>query len=106
VNLEYIFDRIGSDWGLIKEWGTVLSPGEQQRIGVARLIYHKPSFAILDECTSSLDLKNEKLIYETINQSSITFLSVGHRDSIQRFHQNLLLLDGKKGWKLFERESK
>jgi vitamin B12/bleomycin/antimicrobial peptide transport system ATP-binding/permease protein len=41
-------------------------------------MYHKPTFAILDESTSSLDLDNEKLIYETIIKNSITFISIGH----------------------------
>jgi ABC-type uncharacterized transport system fused permease/ATPase subunit len=27
VNLGYIFERIGKDWNLVKEWGTVLSSG-------------------------------------------------------------------------------
>jgi ABC-type uncharacterized transport system fused permease/ATPase subunit len=42
-------------------------------------------------------------MYETIIQSSISIISVGHRDTIEKFHDNLLLLDGKKGWKFFEK---
>ena len=38
----------------VLDWGAELSLGEQQRLGFARLLYHKPAFAILDECTSGV----------------------------------------------------
>jgi ATP-binding cassette subfamily D (ALD) long-chain fatty acid import protein len=47
----YLVEREGG-WGTVKEWGEVLSLGEQQRLGMARLFFHRPRFAILDECTS------------------------------------------------------
>ena len=39
------------------DWGAELSLGEQQRLGFARLIYHQPAFAILDECTSGVTVR-------------------------------------------------
>jgi putative ATP-binding cassette transporter len=36
-------------------WGQRLSLGEQQRLGLARAILHKPDFLFLDEATASLD---------------------------------------------------
>ena len=40
IKLSYLPPREGG-WGTRKAWGTVLSLGEQQRMGMARLFYHK-----------------------------------------------------------------
>ena len=53
VDLEYLVDREEGLGGEVN-WGELLSLGEQQRLGMARLFYHKPKFAILDECTSGV----------------------------------------------------
>ncbi|MFM6357294.1 MAG: ATP-binding cassette domain-containing protein, partial [Planktothrix sp.] len=76
------------------------SLGEQQRLAFARLLINKPRYAILDEATSALDLKNEELLYQKLDETETTYISVGHRISLLRYHQHVLELMGDQKWRL------
>ena len=56
VDLEYLLERDGGPAAVV-DWGAQLSLGEQQRLGMARLFFHRPKFAILDECTSGVTVR-------------------------------------------------
>jgi ATP-binding cassette, subfamily D (ALD), peroxisomal long-chain fatty acid import protein len=47
VHLEYLPEREGG-WTTRKEWRDVLSGGEKQRMGLARVFWRKPRWAVLD----------------------------------------------------------
>jgi vitamin B12/bleomycin/antimicrobial peptide transport system ATP-binding/permease protein len=91
VNLPDLAQR-HSGFNSEQNWAEVLSLGEQQRLIFARLLINKPSYAILDEATSALDAKNEELLYQQLQASGMTFLSVGHRESLSNYHQSILEL--------------
>jgi putative ATP-binding cassette transporter len=74
--------------------------GEQQRLIFARLLLNKPSYAILDEATSALDPDNEKYLYQQLQDSGITFLSIGHRESLSNYHESILDLTADHTWSL------
>ena len=99
VNLPNLEQRHGG-FDAEQNWGEVLSLGEQQRLIFARLLLNKPSYAILDEATSALDPQNEKNLYEQLQLSGMTFLSVGHRESLSDYHRSILDLTATQNWSL------
>ena len=88
------------DLAEISDWSRVLSGGEQQRLGFARLLLHRPTLAVLDEATSALDLASEAQLYGDLVARGCTLISVGHRTSLRAFHQRELRFDGQGGWTL------
>ncbi|BAY45248.1 ABC transporter-related protein [Scytonema sp. HK-05] len=99
VNLQNLLTRIdGFDTEV--PWENILSLGEQQRLAFARLLITHPSFTILDEATSALDLNNEGNLYQQLQQTKTTFISVGHRESLFNYHQWVLELSQESSWQL------
>ncbi|KAK7518540.1 ABC transporter transmembrane region 2-domain-containing protein [Phyllosticta citriasiana] len=93
VEIESIVDRPGG-WDAEQEWADVLSIGLQQRVAMARLFYHAPKYAILDECTSSVTLEIERIMYDEAKRLGITLMTVSHRRSLWKYHSNILQFDG------------
>jgi vitamin B12/bleomycin/antimicrobial peptide transport system ATP-binding/permease protein len=103
VNLADLPDRLGG-FDADLDWAEILSLGEQQRLAFARLLLTQPRYAILDEATSALDLKNEQHLYEQLQSTKTTVVSVGHRLSLLKFHQQVLELLNDGNWRLISAE--
>lgn len=102
VHLEYLPDREGG-WNAYKEWKNVLSGGEKQRMGMARLMYHEPRYAFIDEGTSAVSSDVEGLLYEGAKAKGITLITISTRASLKKYHTFNLRLglgDDGSGWDL------
>ncbi|WP_445632643.1 ABC transporter ATP-binding protein/permease [Nostoc sp. DSM 114161] len=91
VNLSDLAERFGG-FEVEQDWSDLLSLGEQQRLAFARLLITKPKYAILDEATSALDINNEEHLYSLLVETGITFISVGHRPTLKKYHQVIVNL--------------
>ncbi|PIO68725.1 hypothetical protein TELCIR_09474 [Teladorsagia circumcincta] len=82
------------------EWQDTLSPGEQQRLSIARVLYHRPPFVFLDEATSSISVDAEAAVYTLLKEEGINYISTGHRKSLKEYHDWELHLKGETAWEL------
>ncbi|UGV25345.1 ABC transporter ATP-binding protein/permease [Rhodopseudomonas boonkerdii] len=75
-------------------WNRMLSLGEQQRLGVARALLHRPGYLFLDEATASLDEPSEAALYRLIETRlpDTTVVSIGHRGTLHAFHRRNVAL--------------
>jgi ABC-type uncharacterized transport system fused permease/ATPase subunit len=92
----------------ILDWDVALSPGQKQRMAFARLLYHRPKYAVLDECTNGISPDVERDLYKRCELLGISVFSISHKEDLKRFHNyELHYIHDKKGsyeWKPLEIE--
>jgi ATP-binding cassette subfamily C exporter for protease/lipase len=75
--------------------GAMLSGGQRQRIALARALYGKPAFVVLDEPNSSLDEQGDAALTRAISQYAArgtTFVVMTHRTSVLGVVNKMLVL--------------
>ena len=77
---------------LVGEIGSVLSGGQKQRVMLARALYRKPSFLVMDEGTANLDDRSERAILETLRTLRIGILAVSHSPALLACADRVLVL--------------
>ncbi|MDY0958860.1 ABC transporter ATP-binding protein/permease [Sphingomonas sp. CFBP8993] len=78
----------------LRMWQDELSPGEQQRVALARILLQRPTLLVLDEATSALDADNAAYFYQTVLAAmpDSTIVSVVHNDKLASYHTHRLQL--------------
>jgi membrane fusion protein, epimerase transport system len=81
---------------MIEPGSALLSPGQRQRIALARALYGDPRLLILDEPNSNLDGAGEVALGQTLKslRGKVTVVVVTHRTTLVQHIDKLLVLEG------------
>lgn len=99
TEVEAVLERVGLDDFLpMLDTGDrldkCLSLGQQQLVGFARLLLHRPAWVFLDEATSALDDASQQRVMSIFDEelSGAAVVSIGHRPGLEAFHSRILHL--------------
>jgi putative ATP-binding cassette transporter len=84
VGLEHLVPRLDET----APWDQQLSPHEQQRLAIARVLLEAPDWVFLDKATSALDEDMERRVYELLaaRLPHATIVTVAHRPEVAAYH--------------------
>ncbi|KAI0890737.1 P-loop containing nucleoside triphosphate hydrolase protein [Annulohypoxylon maeteangense] len=79
---------------LVGENGTKLSGGQRQRICIARAVIKRPKILILDEATSAIDVRGERIVQAALDKVSQgrTTITIAHRLSTIKKADTIVVL--------------
>lgn len=99
VGLSHLIPRLDEEE---RNWGQILSVGEQQRVAFARVLLLKPALLFMDEASSALDEACEARLYGLLRSRlpHMVLVSVGHRSTLTPFHSHRLAWQSEGDWQL------
>lgn len=105
--IEHLLESAYSlDTELDAAWYGALSPGEKQRLSWARLLYHRPCLAFLDEATAAVGPEATAKLHRECKERDITVVAVGYQRSVEGWEPELVLeIKGNNGyWDVVHKE--
>ena len=92
ADVERMPDGLDTDIG---RKGTLVSGGQKQRIAIARALAGRPDLLLLDDCTASLDARNEDRFWAELRKETpdTTVFLVSHRLATIRRADRIVVLD-------------
>ncbi|RAL07161.1 ABC transporter ATP-binding protein [Aspergillus homomorphus CBS 101889] len=81
---------------MVGENGTKLSGGQRQRLAIARSIVKQPTILILDEATSAIDVRGEKIVQAALDRlaENRTTIVIAHRLTTIRKADHIIVMKG------------
>ncbi|CAK0809078.1 unnamed protein product, partial [Prorocentrum cordatum] len=90
VGLDHLSEGLGRDASL----------ENLQRLALARLLWRKPAFAVIDGATSALPPADEDALLDACRGAGITLVTLVQREALHRHHSRMLTLEGRGRWRL------
>jgi putative ATP-binding cassette transporter len=81
-------DRLAVRLDEVEQWDQLLSPHEQQRLAIVRVLLHEPDWIFLDKSTSALDEQLEDRAYSLLAERlpRATLVSIADRPAVAAHH--------------------
>jgi putative ATP-binding cassette transporter len=92
AGLGHLADRLDEE----AEWNTLLSGGEQQRVGFARALIHRPDVLLLDEAVSTLEDADTRDLYALLSDRlpQTMVISIGRSAVLVALHERTVEMTG------------
>ena len=82
----------------VEDWQMVLSGGQKQRVIWARLLFHNPKVAYLDEATAAINGESVEPLYALLKKKDVTIIAISHTNKNNDFFKQILTME-KDGFK-------